>query len=184
MDTAFRLYTTKGIVRTSISDIVKESGIAKGTFYLYFRDKYDLQEKLIAHKANQLFRKGLEKSKYQTLPTPQDKVLAFVDIILDELIKDKSLLQFINKNLSWGVFRNAVSQVESEFSHLFAEVLEMDDHKQIEILLYMIIEFVSSTCHSIILESNPMTIEEYRPYLRRSIRGIMDSFQKSPTDIM
>ena len=47
LDTAFELFTTKGFAKTSIADIVERAGMAKGTFYLYFRDKYDIQEKLI-----------------------------------------------------------------------------------------------------------------------------------------
>ncbi|MFR3322153.1 MAG: TetR family transcriptional regulator [Lachnospiraceae bacterium] len=31
--------------------MVDNAGVAKGTFYLYFSDKYDLRNKLIAHKA-------------------------------------------------------------------------------------------------------------------------------------
>ena len=34
--TAFDLFTTKGIAKTTISDIVESAGVAKGTFYLYF----------------------------------------------------------------------------------------------------------------------------------------------------
>ena len=50
ISTAYDLFTTKGINATSISDIVKKAGVAKGTFYLYFKDKYDIKDKLIAHK--------------------------------------------------------------------------------------------------------------------------------------
>ena len=39
--TAFELFTTKGLTKTTISDIVDQAGVAKGTFYLYFKDKYD-----------------------------------------------------------------------------------------------------------------------------------------------
>ena len=42
MDSAFRLFTTQGVSKTSIEDIAKAAGVAKGTFYLYFKDKYDL----------------------------------------------------------------------------------------------------------------------------------------------
>ena len=38
LNTAFSLFTSKGFQNTSISDIVKEAGVAKGTFYLYFTD--------------------------------------------------------------------------------------------------------------------------------------------------
>ena len=58
LESAFSLFTSKGINKTSISDIVQQSGVAKGTFYLYFKDKYDLRNMLIAKKACQLFRKA------------------------------------------------------------------------------------------------------------------------------
>ena len=54
-NTAYELFTTKGINSTAISDIVEKAGVAKGTFYLYFKDKYDIKNKLIAHKTNELF---------------------------------------------------------------------------------------------------------------------------------
>ena len=54
LNTALHLFTEKGIKKTSIQDIVHEAGIAKGTFYLYFKDKYDLRDKLIAFKADRI----------------------------------------------------------------------------------------------------------------------------------
>ena len=59
LKTAFEYFTTKGFSKTSISDIVSKAGVAKGTFYLYFKDKYDIRNKLIAHKSSQLFRNAV-----------------------------------------------------------------------------------------------------------------------------
>lgn len=39
---AIQVFKEKGIERTKISDIVKEAGIAQGTFYLYFPSKLSL----------------------------------------------------------------------------------------------------------------------------------------------
>lgn len=39
---AVALFNRKGVEGTSVNDIVARAGIAKGTFYLYFRDKDDL----------------------------------------------------------------------------------------------------------------------------------------------
>mgnify|MGYP003235089622 CR=1 FL=1 len=47
-NTAFELFTTKGLTKTTISDIVDQAGVAKGTFYLYFKDKYDIRNKLVS----------------------------------------------------------------------------------------------------------------------------------------
>ena len=54
-NSAYDLFITKGINSTAISDIVEKAGVAKGTFYLYFKDKYDIRNKLIAHKTHELF---------------------------------------------------------------------------------------------------------------------------------
>lgn len=51
LNTAYQLFTEKGFQKTSISDIVNEAGVAKGTFYLYFKDKLDIRYKLIAKKS-------------------------------------------------------------------------------------------------------------------------------------
>ena len=36
LDSAFSLFIDNGFNKTSISDIVNNAGVAKGTFYLYF----------------------------------------------------------------------------------------------------------------------------------------------------
>lgn len=180
MDTAFVLYTSKGIAKTSIADIVEKAGMAKGTFYLYFRDKYDLQEKLIIHKSEQLFQHALEHSGYETLAGAEDKILAIVDDVLYQLQKNKHLLQFINKNLSWGIFRRAITKSETDYSAIFEKILGTDpaDRKTLEIEIYTILELVGATCHSVILDSDPVDLESFMPYLHRSIRVILKSFQQ------
>ena len=52
LNTAYELFTTKGVNKTSIAEISKAAGIAKGTFYLYFKDKYDIRNKLISHESS------------------------------------------------------------------------------------------------------------------------------------
>ena len=42
LNTALHLFSEKGIKKTSIQDIVKDAGIAKGTFYLYFNRGWGL----------------------------------------------------------------------------------------------------------------------------------------------
>lgn len=39
LETAERLFLTKGYTKTTVNDILKEIGIAKGTFYHYFKSK-------------------------------------------------------------------------------------------------------------------------------------------------
>ena len=63
LDTAFKLFTEKGITDTSIQEIVDNANVAKGTFYLYFKDKYELRDILISRKAAKLFNDAVQSLK-------------------------------------------------------------------------------------------------------------------------
>ena len=101
LDTAFNLFTTKGLNKTSISDIVSNAGVAKGTFYLYFKDKYDLRNKLISHKSSQLFKQAIAQMKASNMEHSFESDIIFViDNIINQLTENKATLNFISKNLS------------------------------------------------------------------------------------
>ena len=74
--------TTKGLAKTTISDIVENAGVAKGTFYLYFKDKYDIRNKLISHKAGEhFFPRRMTLWKPPTLPVSLLQLHFIVDNI-------------------------------------------------------------------------------------------------------
>ena len=111
LNTGFELFQSQGINKTSIADIAEKAGVAKGTFYLYFKDKYDLRNRLIAHKSSQLFEmayKALEASDIDR--NLEDDLIFIVDYILDYLNDNKPLLTFMYKDLSWGVFKKALTE--------------------------------------------------------------------------
>lgn len=183
LESAFSLFTSKGINKTSISDIVQQSGVAKGTFYLYFKDKYDLRNMLIAKKACQLFRKADDELLKTDIDNIFDEVIFIVNSLINQLCANPSLLAFISKNLSWGVFKtsliNPVDDDELYFYNIYTRVTNRVDvkFKDPEIMLFMITELVSSTCYSSILYSEPVDIESLKPYLFDSVRGIMKRHQ-------
>ena len=42
--------------------------------------------------------------------------------------------------------------------------------KDQRLFVYTIIELISSTCYSVVVDSQPVTIEEYKPYLYNVIK--------------
>ena len=178
MDTAFRLFTLQGVAKTSIADIAAQASVAKGTFYLYFKDKYDLHEKLVISKSEQLFLHALEHSAYREKATPEDRILAIVDDILRQFEKNTVLLQFINKNLSWGVFRRAIVKSDHDYHPIFEEILGQEylNREDLPIAVYTILELVGSSCYTVILKKEPADLDHYLPYLHRAIRAIIHSF--------
>ena len=75
LNASFDFFMTKGLEKTSISDIIEKAGVAKGTFYLYFKDKYDIRNKLVIHKSAQLFSSAYEALQEAELDNIQDKII-------------------------------------------------------------------------------------------------------------
>ena len=179
LDAAFLLFTTKGLTKTSVADITAAAGVAKGTFYLYFKDKYDLRDKLIVHKSNEIIQRAEEETKSREMADLEEHIIAMIDNILNQFVEDTTLLNFIAKNLSWGIFTNAVAGAteENNFYELYHAMFENSPvkYEKPEIMMYIIIEMISSSCYSSILNEEPVSIEELKPYLLRTVRQIMRS---------
>ena len=186
LNTAFEFFTTKGFSKTSISDIVGHAGVAKGTFYLYFKDKYDIRNKLICHKSSQLFRTAVQEleasPEFDTMPF-EDKMLFIIDNIVTQLAENQALLTFIAKNLSWGVFKSAltapITEEDINFADVYQTMLEQAPYEfmEPEIMLFLIVELVSGACYSAILYQDPCDLVTLKPHLYETIRMMIRSHQ-------
>ena len=96
--------------------------------------------------------------------------------------KDKVLLTFISKNLSWGLYNKAINsayqlnnEMENGIREYFIKAIENQNIKleNPDVTLYMIIELVSSTCFNSISLNEPLPIEEFKPYLYKVIRTLL-----------
>lgn len=177
---AYNLFMSKGISKTSIHDIVQDAGVAKGTFYLYFKDKFEIRDRLIARTVEKLFKAANTELKKVNVPKFEDKIIFIVDYVLEQMKKNKAVLRFVSKNLSWGVFRAAIEQKEEAtgVKNLLEELLAECPDVHIEApdtMLFLIIELASSASYSTILDNDPVSYEELKPYLNASIRAIIKS---------
>ncbi|WP_029233243.1 TetR/AcrR family transcriptional regulator [Butyrivibrio sp. VCB2006] len=182
LNTSFELFTSQGINKTSIQDIVNKAGVAKGTFYLYFKDKYDIRNRLIAHKSSQLFMQAYNALQEKNIENFEDRLIFIMDYVLDELEANKGLLAFIYKDLSWAVFKKALttpmSSEDVDFGEIYRKMVEESGLKfsDAEIMLFMIIELVGSTGYSSIMYNDPISLKELKPHLERTARSIIKQF--------
>ena len=109
LDTAFKLFTTQGVSKTSIAEISQKAGIAKGTFYLYFKDKYDIRNKLVSHEASKLFKNAVSAlelhikeqqiNDHSFTITFTEEIIFIADHIINVLNTNQSLQAFHSRYL-------------------------------------------------------------------------------------
>lgn len=189
LNAAYDLFTTQSVEKTTIAEISKAADVAKGTFYLYFKDKYEIRNRLISHESSKLFKDAvaaLEKksSTVSEEPAFEEKMIFIINYIVDALEDNHSLLTFISKNLSWGVFKEAlttnVASNDINFKDIYYEMLSTSglSIEEPEILLFLVVELVGSTCYSSILYNEPANIRRIKPYLSRTVRAIIREYSK------
>lgn len=183
LKSAFDLFTKTDIHSISVQDIVKQAGVAKGTFYLYFKDKYQARDVLIQNEAMRLFNNAhleLEKNDIQDF---EDAVVYIINQVLLQLENNPIILKFIERNLSWGIFhehlQNTIEGNTLDLVSNFRSLAEKNGYyfDRPEVVLYIIIETAGSTCYNSILYDQPLPIKEFKPYLFQSIRAILRSYK-------
>ncbi|MFB6466448.1 TetR/AcrR family transcriptional regulator [Cytobacillus sp. Hz8] len=106
MKISLKLFSTNGYHKTKISDIVREAGVAQGTFYWYFPSKEAIALEIIQN-GQQHILKVVAQGYRQTTGTVQDAVKSS-----EKLFKD--LFQFAEENKN--LIKLLLNGVETEAS--------------------------------------------------------------------
>lgn len=181
MDSAYELFSTKGFANTSIEQITKNAGVAKGTFYSFFKDKFEIRNHLAAKEAITTFREAYESYNFDENEDQVESFISFIDYILNQLEENKDRLKIINKNLSLGVFKDFFEEGEGsgrdydfidELFERFSRTFAGDKYskEQMPLLLFSIIEMVGGVGYFSISEEIPRPIGEMKPVLYQNIR--------------
>ena len=138
--------------------------------------------------ATSLISKNVGLSLQETdLETLEDRIVFLADHIISQFSRDPVLLRFISKNLSWGIFKSQIlaagDEDEGSLPAIIDEAFRSSKvrYKNPEVMIFMIIELLSSCCYSSILYQDPLPIEALKPYLFDSIRSIMRQQEIIPT---
>lgn len=178
---AYDLFATDGINNTAISDIAKKAGVGKGTFYLYFKDKYDILDQIILKKSTELLEEALFSAKSFEFKDSADALIFVTDYILEYLKRNKVLLRILHKNLSVSLYKRVLKDEKNyreltQVLKLYAAKMHEDygySYQESMRLLFIILEMVSSIAYSTIIENEPENIDEIRPLLFLSIRKMI-----------
>lgn len=154
---AIEIFEAKGVINTSVNDIVKLSEIAKGTFYLYYKDKDEL--------INDVFDAYNESFKNEVVlkNSENPKIKKFSKSVLDYFSGCRMFLIELRNNISGEKKYSYISKTVENFTHVILNFLNLSSENKIirvdiyaKIVLGMIIEL----CYQAIIEENISSIEE------------------------
>jgi hypothetical protein len=115
-----------------------------------------------------------------------DKFIYIIDYLIDYVSKDLNFLRLMSKHLSWGLFTGQHHTVQYNSDQENAPVIDFVDYvgKMLErdhvsirnprLLIFTLLELVSSTCYDVILYKEPMPLEEFKPHLNNTIRLLVN----------
>ena len=180
LDSAYELFIEKSFNNTSIDDVVKSAGIAKGTFYLYFKDKHDLMERIIIRKGALILRYVLEDLKKKTEVCQMsfsDQMLFITEKIVDYLESHREIITLMGKNFSSCLsYFNTIedSELKTMLNTLVAENIENGFTEQETLQrIYLIVTLVGSVCYDSLVYESPFKIAEIKPLLYESVQSIL-----------
>lgn len=120
IEAATKCFAGRGYHATQISDIIKEAKIARGTFYLYFKSKYDIfnliLNNFISHLSSQI--KNIELGEGKENPAVQMR--KNVERVVDAVLKDRRIGKI--------VFNEAVGldrEIDKRLSSFYFRFVEM-----------------------------------------------------------
>lgn len=176
IDAAIKNFRTKGIDNTTVTDIVNDAGVAKGTFYLYFKDKNELVGKIIIMEASDMLENALKKANKLDTDDIGEKVVFIADEIIRIFENNKKNMEIIRKNLYTGLFskdengENLFSRTVDEFINQIGST----DVEKSQKRLYILTEMIGGVCYNSIYKDMPYSMEEIKSELFECIRSIVD----------
>lgn len=146
---AISLFQTKGVDKTSVREIVEKSGIAKGTFYLYFKDKDDLVDAVLSRYTREFLNEVI--IPFQNVP----KISILADAIISYFSRNPMLLVELRKNLfSDKPFPSTRENVKGFSKIILAYVNQYEDYKvrNWETYTKVVLGMILDVCHKALIE--------------------------------
>lgn len=180
LNAAYDCFLEKGIYKASIDDIVKNANVAKGTFYLYFKDKADLLQQISINISKRVLIEAYLYTKQHEKENYIDNIITLVDYIIEYFKAHKLVLRMIERNFSWPLVKNEFDKEQDDavmneilvtlFENLQLGKLPKD---MILKLLFCIVTLVGQVAYSSIIHGQPDTIDAMKPVLYEMIRKIL-----------
>lgn len=128
IEVASNLFLEKGYDNCSVNDIINAVGIAKGTFYYYFKSKEDVLDSAVKQMSDTAFA-GIEKIAKDKKITPIDKISKVLFSMRLNKGTDETLIKEINKVSNVHLHQKTLVSILTNLAPVIAEII-MEGNEQ------------------------------------------------------
>ena len=130
LDTAERLFHTKGYEKCTVNDILKEVGIAKGTFYYYFKSKEEVMDAIVS-RYKEIVVSRAEKILKKDDISPEEKLMhVFMAMRLNDKV-DSDMLDELHKTENALLHQKTLNQIVTAMAPVLVKVIEEGIEKKV-----------------------------------------------------
>lgn len=178
-DAAVALFHEQGVEATSVNEIVKRANVAKGTFYVYYKDKKELISQILTKQHGCLMNDILNHSYEAALANSTCWKRTFIDELITYYIQHPKLLRTIQKNIA--SILGTKEHRDMVFTHIermpdFLKLLRREQETEKKALnrFLMMMEIIGFVCYNAIFFEQPDSIEEILPELRETMFKMLE----------
>jgi len=118
---AKRIFARKGYHRTNVAEIISRAGIARGTFYLYFENKRELFEELLAQVLSEMARRIQRLRVGPNEPSPVNQLRDNLHRVLNFVLAERELTDIL-LNHSVGFDRELDTRIQNFYEQVCDQI--------------------------------------------------------------
>jgi len=171
------LYTENGLQNTSVDQITKKAGVAKGTFYLYFKNKEDFIEQIALKLNIDILKESMNKADKKLNTNAITYTLEVANQLVTYYTKNPTILKLVFRNFSWSTLMKQfhkskqVTDLYNVFRTKYADI--QIEHEQVNYILFILIQLTGSICYESIINKSPAPITIMKEVLIQTIEKIL-----------
>lgn len=178
---ANKLFCEKGVLATSIQDIVKQSGISKGSFYNYFKSKEELTFQLIKQKKEELWQ-TIEEIENKQAFSERERFAKQLEAYLKHFFSNRELIQITFQNCQGykELSQFLVKAHHQDLRWLSQQLIRLYGEQVKEYVIdcaALLGGMISAYClHRLLNETDDMELDQFVQYILRRMDSIVTSF--------
>lgn len=130
LDTAEELFRMKGYDKCTVNDILKEVGIAKGTFYHYFTSKEEVLDAIVSRYKEIVVSAANEILKIDHISSEEKLMRAFMAMRITNQI-DGDMLNEMHKTENALLHQKTLNQIVTAMAPLLVKIIKEGIEKKV-----------------------------------------------------